>query len=199
MDADRFDRWTRLLAVRMSRRTAAAGLGAAAVASLAAPRWASGQDDDEDQDADVDQHKDNPTGEDPDDGGDDDGQSDDDGGDNTSDDDGGDDASGDDGQGEDDGGDDDLGEGLCQDILYCGRQHCNSDIDINGKGECHYDTIGDIPGGPYEQKWVWAIPPCTAKNISMRELENLCNAKYVDRCQGECQACATVAVPGWCN
>lgn len=208
MDADRFDRWTRLLATRMSRRTAATGLGAAAVASLTAPRLALGQDDDQ-EDTDVDQHKDNPTGADP----DDDGQTDDGGGDDTSNDDQSDDTSDDEGQSNDDGGDDtsddavqgddggddDLGEGLCQDILYCGRQHCNSAVYIDGTGECHYDTIGNIPGGPYEQKWVWDIPPCTAKNISMRELEDKCNAAYPERCEGQCQACSTVAVPGWCN
>lgn len=66
MDSERFDRWAKLLAQRMSRRTAATALGAATVASLTSPRWALGQVDDDDQDDDVDQHKDNPTGEDPD-------------------------------------------------------------------------------------------------------------------------------------
>jgi hypothetical protein len=47
MESDRFDRWAKVLARRMSRRSALTGLGAASVASLMPPRWAEGQEDDE--------------------------------------------------------------------------------------------------------------------------------------------------------
>lgn len=53
VDSERFDRWAKLLALRMSRRTAVAGLGAATVASLTSPQWVLGQDDDDDQNGDA--------------------------------------------------------------------------------------------------------------------------------------------------
>ena len=167
MDANQFDRWTKLFAQRFSRRTAVAGLGAASVASLASPRWVLGQDDDDDQDDD-DQNTD--------------------------------DQGGDDG---DDSSDDDLGFEICQDILYCKRQHCNQNVYPDGSGECHFDLIGDIPGGPYPQRFKFGIPPCEIIGHDVRELEALCNSTYpgdgAHGCNNQCLACATIAVPGWCR
>ncbi len=95
MDANQFDRWTKLFAQRISRRTAVSGLGAAAVASLASPRWALGQDDDDDQNDD--------TG----------------GGDDTNGDGGNDTFTDQTGDSEDD-----VGLEICQDITRCGLYHC---------------------------------------------------------------------------
>jgi hypothetical protein len=159
MDADRFDRWTRLLARRMSRRTVAASLGAVTIASLSSPQWVLGQDDDDDQDSDVDQHKDNPTGEDP----DDDNQGDD-GGDDTADDDGGDDAD-----------QDDLDSGWdpCKDVTRCKAVQ----LDWSSGNSVYWD-LGPIPGGPYAQHWSTDPFGCQISDHTEDELREICKQAY---------------------
>src|SRR5690348_6465490 len=63
-----------------------------------------------------------------------------------------------------------VGEFPCLDLTDCMVYEC--DVVLN---DCSFRTIGSIPGGPYEQVFTWAIPPCQPKNKTMRELEALCN------------------------
>jgi hypothetical protein len=164
MESERFDRWTKLLAVRMSRRAALASLGAVAIASLPAPQRVLGQGDDDDQDGDEGQANDNPIEEDPD--------------------------------------TDRVGwGGVCQPIVSCKKYKCIDSVNnVDGTGYCFYNTIGDIPGGPYEQEWTWNIPPCQPRNHTVRELEALCAQAYPGNedhaCGNECEACAAFALVG---
>lgn len=134
MDSTRFDSWTKLFAQRMSRRTAAAGLGAMAVAALGGPTWAVAQADDEDRVDDVDQHKDNSIGDQP-----------------------------------DTGDQDAVGAAVCPPVTRCKLNN----------GIC--TDMGPIPGGPYEQVWVWTPIPGCAINAPDR-LYQVCNDEY-PKCQ----------------
>lgn len=162
MDSERFDRWTKLLAQRMPRRTVAAALGVATVASLSSPRWALGQDDDDDQNTD-------------DQGGGDDQNTDDQGGgdDQNPDDQGG----GDDQGGDDQGGDDDVqvGKEFCEPVSRCKAISVNY---MNGN-VVFYD-VGPIPGGPYPQYWKWDgfSSGCKIVDHTEDELSAMCRSAY---------------------
>lgn len=188
MDSDRFDRWTKLFAQRMSRRTAAAAVGAATVASLTSPRWALGQDDDDDQNSD-DQNTDDQDGDDTNGGGD--------GGDDTSDD--------------QDGDSDDLGEpeDLCKPITRCKIYHC-APVSPDETANCTWLDVGPIPGDSYPQHMTLDIPPCKPDgDITLAQLAAKCNAAYPgkdcfkccnrsDDGDNACVACADYAI-GFCH
>ncbi len=131
MDSDRFDRWAKVLALRISRRTAATAVGAAAVVSLTSRQRV-------------------------------------------------------------------LGDDVCLDVVACKRYKCNQSVNPNGSGDCSYQYVGDIPGGPYVQEWQWMPPRCVLKNHTDRELEALCNQAFPGDawCNNECGACATASLLG---
>lgn len=187
MDSERFDRWTKLLAQPRSRRAALAALGAAA-AGLATPHWTLGQDDDDDQSDDPapnddgqpddqdDQHDNNSTTDEHEDRSDDDSTTDVPGR---------------------------LGWGNpCLPIVTCKKFVCIDSVNnVDGTGLCFYNLVGPIPGGPYEQEIVFAIPPCQPKDRTVRELEALCTQAYPGNedhaCgDGTCEACASFALVG---
>lgn len=155
MDSDRFDRWTKIFALRMSRRTAA-GLGAATVAAFSSPYWVLGQDDDDD-----------PT---PDDQGTDDQPSNDDASDDTP----------QDNQDDDDesSSEEQVGDFPCLPIIQC--KTCETNM-LNNEQICV--TVGPIPDGPWEQEWCWSgrdcvIPQCRPKDAYYYDLVDLCNRTY---------------------
>lgn len=62
----------------------------------------------------------------------------------------------------------------CLDITVC--KSCRWNM-MNGATTCM--TIGDIPGGPYEQEWRWTpLPMCYPKNHTESELGQICNDTY---------------------
>jgi hypothetical protein len=88
---------------------------------------------------------------------------------------------------------------VCLPITRCMRQHCTDNTGMDGSGECHFDDIGPIPGGPYPQKWVWDVPPCTLQDGDWRDLEAKCNAAYPGNncphcCNNECVPCAELSL-----